>query len=139
MYIVGKSGYKANTNEVMEMLGLKGSKLPKEGIPMTLIQGIVIFVDPAPEPRYYESYRGRKILKSSKHRIKAICHCGRQLSAGRLHQHLCYSQGDRVRYKTTSCVGKVVTPGIKYTTVRWDGTLGNSVIHNTDLNKENIR
>jgi len=90
MYIIGKSGYKAYTQEVMEMLGVK--KLPAEGIPMTLIQGIWVYVTPTPEPKYYgdhSAYRGRKI-KSSKHRIMAICGtCDQTLSVGRLHQHKC--------------------------------------------------
>jgi hypothetical protein len=90
MYIVGKSGYKAYTGEVMELLGVK--KLPPEGMNLILIQGIWIFVEPAPEPRYvggFSAWAGKKI-KSSKHRIKAICGtCDKTLSAGRLHQHKC--------------------------------------------------
>jgi len=137
--IIGKSGYKARTEEVMEMLGVK--QLPPEGMECQNVQGLMVWVKPAPEPRYYpesSAFIGRrKIIKTSKHRIMVICPgCHKNVSAGRTHQHRCFHTGMRVRYESTSVVGKVIKPGPEYTVVFWDNHYANSVIHNPSLIKE---
>jgi|WetSurMetagenome_2_1015567.scaffolds.fasta_scaffold611830_1 hypothetical protein len=75
--------WNAHSSQVMEMLGLnRKGKLPDDGMPPRVIQGITVWVN----PRIIRS-DGRK---SSTHRVMAACpNCGRTMSAGRLHQHTC--------------------------------------------------
>jgi hypothetical protein len=81
------------SGEMMKTLGLKaGGHLPKEGMPERVIQGIRVYVKPAPESVVVVKHFGKRvgILKRSNHRVMAICPgCKRHLSAGRLHQHVC--------------------------------------------------
>jgi hypothetical protein len=71
--------YTAHSDEIHRLLGVK--RLPDEGMPERLIQGIRVYVKPI------ERVKGRK---SSKHRVMAICRCNQHLSVGRLHQHKCF-------------------------------------------------
>lgn len=82
-YIKGRYGYASNT-DMKALLGLRpGQKLPAEGMPERLIQGVRVYVTPKGAGR-------KRILKSSKHRIMAICgQCYAHVSVGRLHQHKC--------------------------------------------------
>lgn len=74
--------YHAHSNQVRALLGLRPrQKLPAEGMPPRLIQGILVWVTPlGPNPTRF---------KRSTHRVLARCNCGKVLSAGRLHQHRC--------------------------------------------------
>lgn len=67
-----------------EMLALLGvTRIPPEGLNARLVQGIWVWADPLPaaEP-------GQR--KRSTHRVRCECPlCGKHLSAGRLHQHIC--------------------------------------------------
>lgn len=79
----------AHSGDVMEMLGLKrGGHLPDEGMPARVIQGIKVWVEPTPGPKY-DACWGRP-RKSSAHRVMCECpDCGKHMSVGRLHQHVC--------------------------------------------------
>ena len=80
----------ANSNEVLPLLGLKaGGHLPVEGMPPRKIQGITVWVEPAPTPdlTMARDYTLRRV-KSSKHRVMAECPvCRKHMSLGRLQQH----------------------------------------------------
>lgn len=82
--------WNAHHNHLREMLGLP-KKLPKEGVPPQIIQGIKVWVEPhRPKVRTDKLTGSMKLVKSSKHRVMAECPlCGEHLSAGRLHQHKC--------------------------------------------------
>lgn len=74
-------GRHAQTKAIFRLLGLEVSKLPKEGRPLREIQGILVYVRP-----YLD--RG-DFSKSSEHRVRALCpHCSKDVSAGRLFQHV---------------------------------------------------
>lgn len=92
----------ANAAEVAELLGLKGkgSHLPVAGLEPRIIQGVVVWVDPVPEPERKRTWRD----KSSTHRTRCQCpDCGQQLSVGRLKQHECKT--DRKRYRVVVRTG----------------------------------
>lgn len=74
-------GRNAHSSQIKILLGLdQKAKLPKEGMPVREIQGIKVFVAPL------DPARSRRRL----HRVRAICPaCGMEMSAGRLHQHVC--------------------------------------------------
>lgn len=81
----------AHSDDVKAMLGLP-KKLPKEGVPPRIVQGIKVWVEPAAAAVYVMRWGQRKLLKRSTHRVMAECPlCGAHLSAGRLHQHKCQS------------------------------------------------
>lgn len=82
----------AHTDDVKAMLGLP-KKLPKEGVPPQIIQGIKVWVEPAAAPVLVSKWGGKlRPVKRSTHRVMAECPlCGAHLSAGRLHQHKCKS------------------------------------------------
>jgi hypothetical protein len=90
--------WNAHSIHVMRMLGLRpGGHLPAEGMPVRVIQGIKVWVTPYVARTYVEPWSGMaRRVKSSKHRVMAECpHCGKHLSAGRLHQHKCKTPGER--------------------------------------------
>jgi len=66
-----------------EALGIKG-KLPPEGLlPPKEVQGIMVYVNPLVGEKPAHG-------KRHTHRVMAICpDCGKHMSAGRLHQHVC--------------------------------------------------
>ena len=71
-----------HSGEMLQALGLKpGGHLPADGLPPRELQGVTVYVAPAAP-----AASGRK---SSRHRVMAVCSCGRHVSAGRLHQHRC--------------------------------------------------
>lgn len=75
----------AHSGEMRTLLGLRyNEKLPVEGMPPRIIQGIKVWVTPlGPNPTKY---------KRSNHRVRAECPtCHRDISAGRLKQHNCKS------------------------------------------------
>jgi hypothetical protein len=81
----------AAAGEMKTLLGLKGKKLPRTGVPAQIVQGIKVWVEPF-TPLYKEGmYLGQvRRVKSSKHRVMAECPlCQWQGSAGRLQQHKC--------------------------------------------------
>lgn len=71
----------AQSHGVKILLGLDpDAKLPAEGMAPRLIQGVQIYVRPL-DP---------KTSRRRVHRVRAICpDCGADISAGRLHQHVC--------------------------------------------------
>jgi hypothetical protein len=75
--------YNAQSHDIHALLGVK--KLPDEGMPERLIQGVRVYVKPIVRVPG---------VKSSKHRVMAICRCNQHLSVGRLHQHKCFHDGD---------------------------------------------
>ena len=80
--IEGRYGY-ANNGDMLEHLGLKRTaKLPKEGMPERLIQGVRVYVKPSESG-------GTRARRACKHRVMAICECGQHVPTGRLHQHKC--------------------------------------------------
>jgi hypothetical protein len=87
--ILGETGRNMHSDEIMKTLELKaGGHLPKEGMPIRKIQDIQVYVRPSYD--YKKNNPLIKVRKSSTHRVIAICpSCGRHLSAGRLHQHIC--------------------------------------------------
>jgi hypothetical protein len=65
------------------MYALLGTaKLPVEGMPERLIQGVRVYVKPLPPSA--SSFRNFCGL-----RVMAICTCGQHVPVGRLHQHIC--------------------------------------------------
>jgi len=78
--IRNEHGWNVHSNEMKTLLGLpKGVKLPLQGMPPQVIQGIKVWVEPLPSTGF--------------HRVKAECpHCAQVMSAGRLHQHKCKSK-----------------------------------------------
>lgn len=90
--IIGRYGRNAHHNDIRSMLGLpEGAKLPREGMPPRTIQGITVWVAPLVGPAVPRRTRYQRPLapKSSTHRALAQCACGKVLSVGRLHQHVC--------------------------------------------------
>ena len=86
----------AHHDEIRAMLGLgmvPMPKLPTEGVEPHIIQGIKVWVTPLMGPRVprcTSRYQRPLEGKSSTHRVLAECpDCGRVLSVGRLHQHVC--------------------------------------------------
>jgi hypothetical protein len=76
---VVNSKWNMHSDEMLKALGVR--KLPRDGMEPRQIQGITVWVTPA------VTFAGRK---SSKHRVMCECpDCGKQMSAGRLHQHVC--------------------------------------------------
>ena len=72
--------YAASSHDILAMLGVK--KLPPEGMPERLIEGIRVYVRPLiPRPGVRRNFQGL--------RVRAICQCGRDVAVGRLHQHRC--------------------------------------------------
>lgn len=65
----------AHAHHILQLLGVK--RLPDEGMPERLIDGVRVYVAPRLRP-------GRRF-----HRVTAICDCGRHIPVGRLHQHIC--------------------------------------------------
>jgi hypothetical protein len=82
-------GRRVHTSTMFQLLGLTGSKLPTEGMPARDIKGIQVWVNPlppmpAPPPGHLRN------RKRSTHRVMCRCpDCAQELSAGRLHQHVC--------------------------------------------------
>jgi hypothetical protein len=80
--IVDRFGrWNAQAPDIYNYLGV-GSKLPPEGLPEREIQGVRVYVTPSISG-------GTRATKSSKHRVFAICECGRHIPVGRLRQHKC--------------------------------------------------
>ncbi len=83
----------AHTNELRKLLGLADkAKLPAAGLAPVVVQGIKVWIEPAPAPVMRTiQWSGKQVVaKSSTHRVMAECpHCGKHMSAGRLQQHKC--------------------------------------------------
>lgn len=79
-------GRNAHSSEIFQMFGVKGTKWPDAGMPVRFFQGIAVHVLPVD----HLSLDKKPGVKSSKHRVIAACpDCGKAMSAGRLHQHVC--------------------------------------------------
>lgn len=72
-----------HSTEMLVLLGVTGGRLPIAGLPIRLVQGIEVWVEPLPP-----AAPGQR--KRSTHRVLCRCpSCGFVLSAGRLNQHIC--------------------------------------------------
>jgi len=78
----------AQSNELCQMLGLAPkAKLPPEGMPERLIQGIPVWVDPLPEVKLNRYGRPQRRFAL---RVRARCpQCEKEFAASRLIQHTC--------------------------------------------------
>jgi hypothetical protein len=74
--------------EVYALLGLAPkAKLPPEGMPERLIQGIPVWVDPLPEVKLNRYGRPQRRFAL---RVRARCpQCGKETALSRLIQHTC--------------------------------------------------
>lgn len=75
--ISGRYRY-ADARDMYALLGT--SRLPAEGMPERLIDGVRVYVKPLPKAR-----PGRR----QSLRVTAICECGKHIAVGRMHQHKC--------------------------------------------------
>jgi hypothetical protein len=91
---------RAGASDFKTLLGLDPSKhLPAEGLPLRTVEAsngaYRMFVKPAAPPveKSRWNYRTHRmepgLVKRSTHRVYVICDCGREVPAGRLHQHIC--------------------------------------------------
>lgn len=90
------SGRSMHSSEMLEVLGVVGGKLPREGLPARDVQGVQVWVAPF-VPKIRKVWNGfqhvEKEVKSSTHRVRCKCpKCGAEMSAGRLFQHICGSK-----------------------------------------------
>lgn len=84
--IRNRYGRHATAWDLLDMLGVK--RLPAEGMPERLIQGVRVYVKPLPPG----PAKGRSRFSL---RVTAICDdCGRHMAVGRMHQHVCKGAGD---------------------------------------------
>jgi hypothetical protein len=83
MKFVNEHGRNAHSSWMLKQLGVK--KLPSEGMPIRMVQDIMVWVEP-----FVPAFRSGVRVKSSTHRVRCYCpECGKKMSAGRLHQHIC--------------------------------------------------
>lgn len=82
---------RAHADGMKTLLGLPyKAKLPILGMPARTIQGVKVWVNSALPKQVVDRWGKQHIVKSSTHRVMAECpHCGKVMSAGRLHQHIC--------------------------------------------------
>jgi hypothetical protein len=86
--IEGRWGYAAQSSDMLRLLGVK--RLPPEGMPERLIDGVRVYVRPlafGPAPCARWSLRPRRSFQGL--RVMAICDCGAHVAVGRMHQHVC--------------------------------------------------
>jgi hypothetical protein len=87
-------GQRANTTDMFLLLGVTKQKWPDAGIPARFIQGMWVGVLPIDHVALGKVPGKRSV----KHRVLAVCPgCGKSVSAGRLHQHICNSTRARRR------------------------------------------
>lgn len=73
--------YAADAHDLYAFLGVK--KLPDEGMPERLIQGVRVYVKPLVRiPGLRRNFNGLRVM--------AICKCNQHIAVGRLHQHKCW-------------------------------------------------
>lgn len=85
--IEGRYRY-ASSSDMLEFLGVK--RLPVEGMPERLIQGVRVYVKPlAPASGEVNRWSGRPVRNFQGLRVMAICACGKHVPVGRLIQHVC--------------------------------------------------
>lgn len=95
--ILGPDNYNAQNHHILPMLGITNAKLPREGLPPREVQGVrnyrrgdrvaeAVFITVWVKP----SAAGEGMRGSRPHRIVCACPgCGREMSVGRLFQHVC--------------------------------------------------
>jgi hypothetical protein len=84
-------GHAAHSWAIKEHLGLRSeAKIPVDGMPRREIQGVTVYVVPLlGEAKKDSSWAFSRAYRRCKHRVRAICPvCQKDLSAGRLNQHL---------------------------------------------------
>jgi hypothetical protein len=79
--IVNERGWNVHEWQLKEMLGLsRKAKLPAAGLPEQVVQGVTVWAKPLDPNR----------RQRAPHRMMARCpQCGKEMSAGRLFQHVC--------------------------------------------------
>lgn len=83
----GRYGRYADSTDLFALMGMpRVDHWPATGLPARDVQGVRVWVNPKP----VKVGRDGRPRKSSAHRVRCACPgCGRELSAGRLSQHLC--------------------------------------------------
>ena len=86
-------GYPARWDELYTALGLDPNKhLPDEGVRAKMLSNVVVFV----WPKQFAASEAKRSANVFKHRLRCWCpKCSKELSAGRLHQHLKTCKGAR--------------------------------------------
>lgn len=102
VHILDPFGYNSSNHRILKLLGLK--RLPVQGLPEVEIQGVRVYVKPS-------TSGGTRATRECKHRIIAICTCGRHVPVGRLHQHKCKTEDEPSGYKPEAAVMYDGTPG----------------------------
>lgn len=84
LHVPSHPSWNAQSSDVRELLGLgRQGKLPAEGMPTMMIQGVEVYVLPVGSP-------GLNPKATRPHRVRAVCpKCSYHMSAGRLFQHKC--------------------------------------------------
>lgn len=70
---------------LMRLLGVDGHKLPDGGTPRRWWHGVQVYLRPIGAVRFN---RWGRPTRRMAHRIRVVCSCGRDVSAGRFVQHL---------------------------------------------------
>jgi hypothetical protein len=85
-------GWPCHWRQLYEALGVEGTHLPAEGLPTRQIGNVWVWVE-AKEMAHKEAVMDNMAFV---HRVRCRCpKCFKQLSAGRLHQHLKACKGPR--------------------------------------------
>lgn len=80
--ITGRYGRYASATDMYRALGVPDAKLPIEGMPERLIDGVRVYVKPL--------VKGATRKETFALRVYAICDdCARHIPVGRMHQHSC--------------------------------------------------
>lgn len=80
--ITGRFNRHADHSDLYRLLNLDSDRLPVEGMPERLIQGVRVYVKPLPPKiNAHRNFQGLRVM--------AICACGVHVAVGRLHQHKC--------------------------------------------------
>jgi len=75
--VVDHPGWQVSERQLKKEMGVVGTKWPDEGLPAKLLGNTLVLVNP-------KNQKGKR-----SHRAVAFCSvCGKDVSAGRLHQHL---------------------------------------------------
>lgn len=101
-YLTRDNGRPMHHEHVYEALGIKGGRLPDEGMHSRMIGNVRVRV--LSKERAAE--RARKEQRRFVHRVEATCpHCCRMMGVGRLHQHLGLASVGRARVSTCTYTG----------------------------------
>lgn len=87
LYVRTPQGRIAQAHHVGAMLGLPNGRVPVEGFPKTVLDGIEVWAEPlVPNPWVKRNFQGL--------RVRAKCPvCGKEVALGRLAQHAVIHRG----------------------------------------------